>query len=392
MNRFFTATLSFFLIAATASLAEHRVALLIGPEGDLTAVAADWEKMGVDCRVLSELDSKKIKSTVEHFANYSPTAGSAIVFFKGEAKADEAGDIQLHGTKGSYAVSDLLTALSGRGGSNSNLLLIDSPPLTFNSAIPDDCQIAFGGGDLLAKLLPATTTKAISPPDRFVPGQKIGDEWVNSRGTVFCWCPPGKSLQGFWISKYELTVTENPRSRDNRPPETPKNLPLTMVNHDDAKQMTLKILSEEGRKTAGLPDDWQYSLPTEEQWEYAARAGTTTDYSFGDEQSQLPDYANFGDKSYYDSLDIFSNSAHRTLDDGVVQLAPVGRYKPNAWGLYDVHGNVAEWCLNGAIRGGGWVSSPENCRSGYSDHFSSRDQQTFIGYRIVIQPSPPSEK
>jgi len=408
MDRILLATLMVFLLAITSSQAEHREALLIGPAGELTDVAADWEKKGIRCRVLSESDSKKLKSSVEHFANHSPTNGSAIVLFSGEATPDDAGDIQLHGTKGSYAASDLLAALAGRGGSRSNLLIIDSPRLEFESDVPDGCRIAFGGAELLETLLPGIGKKAVSAPGRFVPGKKIGDEWVNSRGTVFCWCPPGKFTagsppgtpgrfpdeaqrevvipHGFWISKYELTATENPRSRNNRPSEAHKNLPLTMVNHDDAKQMTLRILTEEGRKLAALPDDWQYSLPTEEQWEYAARAGTTTNYSFGDNQSHLPEHANFGDKSYYDSLDIFSNSAHRTLDDGAVRAAPVGSYKPNAWGLHDVHGNVAEWCLNGAIRGGGWVSSPENCRSAYRDHFSSRNQQPFIGYRIVIQP------
>ncbi len=198
--------------------------------------------------------------------------------------------------------------------------------------------------------------------------------------------------RGFWISKYELTVTENPRSRHNKATGSHKNHPLTMVNHDDAKQMTLKILTEEGHQHAALPGDWQYSLPTEEQWEYAARAGTKTQYSFGDDPQLLPEYGNFGDKSYYESLDVFSNSAHRTLDDGSVRQASVGRYNPNPWGLHDVHGNVAEWCLDGAIRGGGWVSSPENCRSAYRDHFSSRNEQEFIGYRIVIQTCPPSKQ
>ncbi len=408
MDRIFPATFVFLLLTVIASRAQHRAALLIGPAGELTAVAADWEKKGVHCRLLNDPDSKKLKSSVEGFANHSPTNGSAIVYFRGEATADTT-DIQLHGTKGSYAVSELLADLARRGGSRSNLLIIDSPKLEFGSDLPDGCRIAFGGADLFGTVLPGIGTKAVSPPDRFVPGKKIGDEWVNARGTVFCWCPQGKFTagsppgtpgrfpdeaqrevvipHGFWISKYELTVTENPRSRSNRQPETHKNLPLTMVNHDDAKQMTLRILTEEGRKHAALPDDWQYSLPTEEQWEYAARAGTTTNYSFVDDQSRLPEHANFGDKSYYDSLDIFSNSAHRTLDDGAIRSARVGSYKPNAWGLHDVHGNVAEWCLNGAIRGGGWVSSPENCRSAYRDHFSSRNQQPFIGYRIVIQPS-----
>lgn len=158
-----------------------------------------------------------------------------------------------------------------------------------------------------------------------------------------------------------------------------------MINHDDAKRMTTRTLSEDERKNGCLPSDWEYSLPTEEQWEYAARSGTTTRCYLGDDLQQLPQHANFGDKSFYESKAIYSNPAHRTLDDGSVRQSIVGSYQPNPWGLYDVYGNAAEWCINTAIRGGSWVSVAENCRSAYRDSFSSRNEQNFIGYRLVIQ-------
>ena len=254
-------------------------------------------------------------------------------------------------------------------------------------------------------------SQAISSRDKFVVGKKAGDEWVNRSGLVFCWCPPGRFIagspagvagrypdeeqrevtisDGFWLSKFELAFGQPVANRKAGRNALARHKldPMTMINHDDAKSMTRNLTAAE-QKAGRLPADWQYTLPTEEQWEYAARAGTTSTYYFGEDMEQLPLHANFGDKSYYDSLDIFSNAADRRLNDGFVKLAPIGSYRPNGWGFHDMYGNVAEWCINTAIRGGGWVSDPRNCRSAYRDSFSSRNEQNFIGYRLVIQKTP----
>jgi len=129
-----------------------------------------------------------------------------------------------------------------------------------------------------------------------------------------------------------------------------------------------------------------YRLPTEAEWEYACRSGTTTAYGFGDNVSRLGDYGWFR-----------SNS-----DSGGTH--PVGEKKPNAWGLYDMHGNVYEWCQDwygaypsgsatdptGATsgsyrvyRGGSWYNIARYCRSAYRDGPTPEDRYTILGFRVL---------
>jgi formylglycine-generating enzyme required for sulfatase activity len=132
-----------------------------------------------------------------------------------------------------------------------------------------------------------------------------------------------------------------------------------------------------------------YRLPTEAQWEYACRAGSKTAYSFDDEEGLLPVYGWF-----------YRNSSQRTHT--------VGLLEPNAWGLYDMHGNVWEWCSDwheeypkGAVsdptgpkkgsirvrRGGGWSFKAAYCRSAIRYGFDPSHRFDSIGFRVALSPS-----
>lgn len=252
-------------------------------------------------------------------------------------------------------------------------------------------------------------------------GKFPGEEWVNKLGIVFCWIPPGeysmgslksapwyesdqlqkkvKIQKGFWMSKYELTNLQYKqiRGRDsgkfavNKP-----NHPAT-VNFDDKKHL-VKSLTEKSKLESG----WEYDYPTEEQWEYAARAGSKEKYYFGSDDSKLHLYANFADKSLYDLRDGYFNYSDRSLNDGTPKIAEVGSYKPNAWGLHDMYGNVWEWCntvytedrsipdkknkgKGQVVKGGSWCSQKSYCHSAFRHSFEGRFEQNFIGIRLIIQ-------
>ena len=157
------------------------------------------------------------------------------------------------------------------------------------------------------------------------------------------------------------------------------------IGWDDAMEFCRKLSSKEGRT---------YRLPTEAQWEYACRAGTTTRYSFGDDPSDLSSYAWFADNT----RGVGEEYAHR-----------VGQKRANPWGLHDMHGNVSEWCQDwfaegysensqaenptgpstGSIhvfRGGSWVNPPRNCRSA-DRHGARTEYWSNLGFRVTLIPA-----
>ena len=445
-----TVTLASGLGPVRQSNAEHRVALVIDNNShadstlarkprDLQSLVTALEGYGFGCEHVRNLNEQSLKKALEKFAAATPTRGTALVFYSGPVSRQDDDKTSTPGLLGTdsrldrgVAILEVLELLSSRGGSSTNLLLLDSPdPFQLNAEIPGECLVATvdqeafvkrlaDADDLLVSLkqsgnvagnsLPKAAqvrgkgSVAIAPPEEFQIGKSAGQEWVDPFGMVFCWCPPGKYQfgsppdepgryadeearevtieQGFWISKYELTYAQ---WRPNRPRDcvaNQKNHPQDSANESKDGGRHLNALNQE----ASLPADWEYALPTEEQWEYAARAGTQTAHYFGADPALLPEHANFGDKSYFNSLKPYSISGHREWDDGTSQLAAVGSYAPNPWGLHDVYGNLAEWCDNSVARGGSWVSSPNACRSAYRLPLGDRDNEIYIGFRLVIRP------
>ncbi len=195
--------------------------------------------------------------------------------------------------------------------------------------------------------------------------------------------------RGFLMSKYEVTQAQYKAVMGTNPSSFKgDNKPVEQVSWHDAVAYCAKLTEKE--KAAGrLPVGYEYRLPTEAEWEYACRAGTTTAFSFGDDVSKLGEYAWYGGNS--------SSTTH-----------PVGKKKPNGWGLYDMHGNVWEWCQDwygnypgGSVtdpqgpatgsyrveRGGYWRSFAGHCRSADRNGYGPGSRYRGLGFRPVLAPA-----
>jgi formylglycine-generating enzyme required for sulfatase activity len=189
-----------------------------------------------------------------------------------------------------------------------------------------------------------------------------------------------KILRSFYMGKYVVTQAQYKKVTGKNPCNFRGNeLPVENVDYSDAENFCKEASQLTGKS---------FRLPSEAEWEYACRAGTKTRFNTGDSDTAL------AQAGWY-----FSNSENTTH--------PVGQKKPNAWGLYDMHGNVNEWCqdwfadnyyansptedpkgpIQGAervLRGGAWNLNVAYCEAAYRTHHSPVSREMTVGFRVVV--------
>jgi formylglycine-generating enzyme required for sulfatase activity len=171
--------------------------------------------------------------------------------------------------------------------------------------------------------------------------------------------------------------------------------PVVNVSFNDAVGFCNWLSRKEGKT---------YRLPTEAEWEYACRAGTTTRYYSGDDPEMLAKVANVADATFKAKFPAWKWTIKAS--DGYVFTAPVGQFKPNAFGLYDMHGNAWQWCADWygddyygrspaddpkgpdtgdrrVLRGGSWMDFPSNPRSAARHWVAPADRTGFPGFRVA---------
>ncbi len=197
----------------------------------------------------------------------------------------------------------------------------------------------------------------------------------------------------FWMGETEVTQAQYAALMGTNPSLFPgANNPVEQVSWFNAQAYCAALTAQQGA-LGNVPQGYQYRLPTEAEWEYACRAGTTTEFNVG------PDL--------FCNQAKFGFSLHSNSHCGSTSTTPVGGYSPNAWGLHDMHGSVWEWCLDswssypaGAVtdpfvtggsdrvsRGGGWAGDSYRCRSGHRVSAFPGGAYVDAGFRVVLAPT-----
>ncbi len=322
--------------------------------------------------------------------------------------------LNITGTVGSGCTIQSVTNLSRNWQFVTNFALPSNPFLFVDSAVTSAGQFFYR---LYAQQVPTNvvvTNMVWISPGTFTMGSPDTEAERHS------WEGPQTRVtisQGFWMGKYEVTQGEySPMMGSNPSYFTTKDAygnpispdlsrPVEQVSWNDAVAYCGALTTRE-RNAGRLPDGYVYRLPTEAEWEYACREGTTTAFHYG--PSLRSGMANFyGYEEYEASIGRYYNPSGIYLG----RTTSVGSYAPNAWGLYDMHGNVWEWChdwgsgdLPGGsvtdpqgpsagsgrvIRGGSWLDDARWCRSAYRNFYYPDYTYLDIGFRVVLAPSQP---
>ena len=200
---------------------------------------------------------------------------------------------------------------------------------------------------------------------------------------------PVTITRDFWIGKYEVTQGEYTAVLGQNPSHFTgdSNRPVEKVTFFGANSYC-SALTQRERASGRLPAGYEYRLPSEAEWEYACRAGSTNLFSFGDDASIADQFA-------------------WTAGNSEATTHPVGFKRPNSWGIYDMHGNVWEWCSDWfapypatpltdpvgpasskykLFKGGGWNQDVQFARSSSRFMMSPSNGIYFVGFRVVLGP------
>jgi len=260
-------------------------------------------------------------------------------------------------------------------------------------------SVAFNDADVLSsrkfyRAQQAPLNMVFIPPNTFTMGSPTNDfdSSANERPQTTV-----TLTRGFWIGKFEVTQGEYAAVTGENPSNFPGDLsrPISSLSWFDASNYCAKLTQQE--LAAGrIPSGSRYRLPTEAEWECAARAGTSTRFSYGDDP-------------FYESVTNYGWFLDLGHPDLIVH--PVGQKLPNPWGLYDMHGNVWEWCQDNfgalpggtqidptglpstllrdkVIRGGAYDYPNSSCRSAARIFRFPLFPDSDVGFRVVLVTGP----
>jgi sulfatase modifying factor 1 len=295
--------------------------------------------------------------------------------------------------------------MSNHGKSNHSL------PLTFA------CLFLLVTGFILGQFFGPTiihriaSTEVPFPFARNIEGKHAG-QLRRINGIEMAWVPPGEFdmgspdgvnngredtpqhrvvlTTGFWMATTECTQMQWLRFMGNNPSAFQgMDRPVEFISWGACQKWLEKV-----NNASRLPEGWTWRLPTESQWEYACRAGTSTPYSFGKSLD--------AEQAAFRSGGAATETSSNPSPQGTTEA---GSFAPNAWGLLDMHGNVSEWCHDwfgsypsdlaidpkGAVfsiqanfRGGSWSSSAKNCRSAARNAMFPIGSFDYLGFRPIV--------